>query len=129
MYDLERYATPPRGYNSWLDYWKGNSIFPMPSLCSCKKDWDKYVKVDQHEELNNGKKEYYTEISLWEDKIIYSIKKDSHDDCTKYILLLNLFVNFQFLPLTEKYKKRGICMILHFNIYNDKPTDIKSHDL
>lgn len=31
------------------------------------KDWDKYVKVDQHEELNNGKKEYYTEISLWED--------------------------------------------------------------
>lgn len=31
------------------------------------KDWDKYVKVNQHEELNNGKKEYYTEISLWED--------------------------------------------------------------
>ena len=31
------------------------------------KDWDKYVKVHQHKELNNGKKEYYTEISLWED--------------------------------------------------------------
>lgn len=31
------------------------------------KDWDKYVKVHQNKELNNGKKEYYTEISLWED--------------------------------------------------------------
>lgn len=30
-------------------------------------DWNKYVKVNQHEELNNGKKEYYTEIKLWED--------------------------------------------------------------
>ncbi len=31
------------------------------------KDWDKYVKVNQHEELTNGKKGYYTEITLWED--------------------------------------------------------------
>lgn len=31
------------------------------------KDWDKFVKVNQHEELNNGKKEYYTEVKLWED--------------------------------------------------------------
>lgn len=31
------------------------------------KYWDKYVKVNQYEEINNGKKEYYTEISLWED--------------------------------------------------------------
>ncbi len=31
------------------------------------KDWNKIVKINQHEELNNGKKEYYTEITLWED--------------------------------------------------------------
>ena len=31
------------------------------------KHIEKIFKVDQHEELNNGKKEYYTEISLWED--------------------------------------------------------------
>ena len=31
------------------------------------KNWDKFVKVNQHEELNNGEKKYYTEIKLWED--------------------------------------------------------------
>ena len=31
------------------------------------KDWDKIVKINQREELNNGKKEYYAEITLWED--------------------------------------------------------------
>lgn len=31
------------------------------------KDWDKYVKVNQYKEMNSGKKEYHTEITLWED--------------------------------------------------------------
>lgn len=31
------------------------------------KDWDKFVKVNQHEDLTNGKKEYYAEVKLWED--------------------------------------------------------------
>ena len=31
------------------------------------KDWDKIIKINQREKLNNGKKEYYTEITLWED--------------------------------------------------------------
>lgn len=31
------------------------------------KNWDKIVKVNQYEQLYNDKKEYYTEVTLWED--------------------------------------------------------------
>lgn len=54
----ERYATPPRGYNSWLDYWKDNCIFPMPTLCSCKNCYNE-VKVGAHVMKTSNIRKWY----------------------------------------------------------------------
>lgn len=30
------------------------------------RDWDEIVKINQYEEINNGTKEYFTGITIWD---------------------------------------------------------------
>lgn len=53
----DRYSDP-KGYNSWLDYWKNNSIFPLPTFCQCEGCLND-TKVGAHVMRTSGSRKWY----------------------------------------------------------------------
>lgn len=55
----ERYATPPSGYSSWIDYWKKKSGYPFPDFCACDDCLNK-AEVGAHViKTNSDNKKWY----------------------------------------------------------------------
>lgn len=58
IYDCKSIDTKSNNFKSLIAEYVKDTVL---------KNWDKIVKVNQYEKLNNDKKEYYTEVTLWED--------------------------------------------------------------
>lgn len=53
----DKYSNP-KGYSSWLDYWKNNSIFVTLDKCACIRCSNK-AKVGAHVRKTNGDNKWY----------------------------------------------------------------------
>ena len=53
----ERFSKP-KGFSSWLDYWKSESIFSIPMFCACDKCIND-VNVGAHVRKTNEDNKWY----------------------------------------------------------------------